>query len=68
MALVNDGKFELSQVPPGEYELLAFDRQPLDLEYESGEAMQKYEGQWQEVHLSAGANENLKVPLLRTDE
>lgn len=68
VAFVSDGKFELSQVPPGEYEVLAFDRQPLDLEYESGEAMQKYEGKWQEVHLGPAANESLKVPLTRADE
>jgi hypothetical protein len=68
VAWVNDGKFELSQVPPGEYEVLAFDRPPLDLEYESSEAMQKYEGKWQGLHLGPGATENLKVPLIRTDE
>ena len=68
VAWVNDGKFELSQVPPGEYEVLAFDRPPLDLEYESSEAMQKYEGKWQGLHLGPGAKENLKVPLIRTDE
>jgi len=68
VAWVNDGKFELTQVPPGEYEVLAFDRPPLDLEYESSEAMQKYEGKWQGLHLGPGAEENLKVPLIRTDE
>ena len=68
VAWVNDGKFELSQVPPGEYEVLAFDRPPPDLEYESSEAMQKYEGKWQGLHLGPGAKENLKVPLIRTDE
>jgi hypothetical protein len=68
VAWVNDGKFELSQVPPGEYEVLAFDRQPLDLEYENSEAMQRYEGKWQGLHLGPGAKENLKVPLIRTDE
>jgi len=30
--------------------------------------MQKYEGKWQGLHLGPGANENLKVPLIRTDE
>ena len=68
VAWVSDGKFELSEVPPGEYEVLAFDRQPLDLEYENSEAMQKYEGKWQGVHLGPGTKENLKVPLIRTGE
>ena len=68
IAWVNDGKFELSQVPPGEYEVLAFDRQPLDLEYESGEVLQKYEGKWQGVYLGPGANESLTVSLTRADE
>ena len=68
VASVNDGKFELSQVPPGDYEVLAFDRQPLDLEYENSEAMQKYEGKWQVLHLGPDAKENLKVPLIRTDQ
>ena len=46
----------------------AMARQPLDLEYESGEVLQQYEGKWQEVHLGPGANENLTVSLTRADE
>lgn len=63
-----DGKFDVTQVPPGEYQVLAFDRQPMDLEYENSEDMGKYEGKGQSVHLGPGAKENLTLSLLRTDE
>lgn len=63
-----DGKFGTTQIPPGEYHALAFDRQPADLEFENSEEMSKYEGQWRPVHLGAGAREELKLSLIRTEE
>jgi hypothetical protein len=63
-----DGKFEMMQIPPGEYQAFAFDRQPVELDYENSEDMRKYEGKGQGVHLGPGAKENLKLSLIRTDE
>jgi hypothetical protein len=63
-----DGRFEMMQIPPGEYQAFAFDRQPVDLEYENTEGMRKYEGKGQGVHLGPGAKENLKLYLISTDE
>ena len=63
-----DGRFEMMQIPPGEYQAFAFDRQPVDLEYENTEDMRKYEGKGQGVHLGPGATENLKLSLISTDE
>jgi len=68
IAWISDGKFEMAQIPPGEYQAFAFDRQPVDLEYENSEDMRKYEGKGQGVHLGPGAKENLKLSLIRTDE
>lgn len=63
-----DGTFEMMQIPPGEYQAFAFDRQPVELDYENSEDMRKYEGKGQGVHLGPGAKENLKLSLIRTDE
>lgn len=63
-----DGRFEMMQIPPGEYQAFAFDRQPVDLGYENSEDMRKYEGKGQGVHLGPGAKENLKLSLISADE
>lgn len=68
ISISQDGKFEMMQIPPGEYQAFAFDRQPVELDYENSEDMRKYEGKGQGVHLGPGAKENLKLALIRTDE
>jgi hypothetical protein len=49
-----DGKFSASQIPPGDYDVLAFDRPQPELEYENEEAMGKYESRGQEIRLLPG--------------
>jgi hypothetical protein len=68
ISISQDGNFEMMQIPPGEYQAFAFDRQPVELDYENSEDMRKYEGKGQGVHLGPGAKENLKLSLIRTDE
>ncbi len=63
-----DGKFVVQQIPPGSYRVLAFDRQKLDLEYNSSEAMRAYEGKGQVVRLSAGQKENITLQVISTSE
>lgn len=58
-----DGDFNLLQVPPGEYRVIAFDHRPEDLEYENVEAMQKYESKGQLLRVVAGQNEHLRLAL-----
>jgi hypothetical protein len=59
----SNGDFNLPQVPPGEYRVIAFDRWPEDLEYENAEAMQKYESKGQLLRVVAGQNEHLHLAL-----
>jgi hypothetical protein len=62
------GEFNLTQVPPGEYRVIAFDHQPQELEYESPEAIAKYEGIGQVLRLVPGQNEHLRLSLNRGSE
>jgi hypothetical protein len=59
----SNGDFNLPHVPPGEYRVIAFDRWPEDLEYESAEAMQKYQSKGQLLRVVAGQNEHLRLSL-----
>ena len=59
----SNGDFNLSQVPPGEYRVIAFDHWPQDLEYESAEAMKKYQSKGQLLRVTAGQNEHLRLSL-----
>lgn len=63
-----DGKFDLQQVPPGAYRVLAFDRQQMELEYHSVEAMRAYDTKGQIVRLVSGQRENLSLQLISTSE
>jgi hypothetical protein len=63
-----DGKLNLSQVPPGLYRVLVFDRPQADLEYQDPEAMRAYEAQGQVVRLAPGQNEPLRLQLISTSE
>ncbi|MGB7285202.1 MAG: hypothetical protein WBE13_23290 [Candidatus Acidiferrum sp.] len=62
------GDFHFSQVPPGEYRVLAFDRLPENLEYEDPEAMQKYESSGEVLELVAGQNEHVRIALIKENE
>jgi hypothetical protein len=59
------GEFNLTQVPPGEYRVIAFDHQPQELEYENPEAIAKYEDMGQVLRLVPGQNEHLRLSLNR---
>ena len=63
-----DGKFNLQQVPPGAYRVLAFDRQQPALEYRNSEAMRAYDSMGQVVRLVAGQKENLRLQPISTSE
>ena len=63
-----DGKFDLRQVPPGSYRVLAFDRPQRELEYSSGEAMRAYDGKGHVVRIGAGQKEQITLQLLSTNE
>jgi len=63
-----DGKFNLQQVPPGAYRVLAFDRQQPALEYRNREAMRAYEVMGQVVRLVAGQKENLRLQPISSSE
>jgi len=62
-SISSNGDFSLLQVPPGEYRVIAFDRRPEDLEYESAEAMQKYQSNGQLLRVVADQNEHLHLAL-----
>jgi hypothetical protein len=63
-----DGTFQLHQLPPGVYQILAFDRQQPDLEYASEEAMAKYEPKSQVIRVVAGQKVRLQLPLISERE
>jgi hypothetical protein len=59
----SNGDFNLPEVPPGEYRVIAFDHRPEDLEYENAETMQKYQSKGQLLRVVAGQNEHLRLAL-----
>jgi hypothetical protein len=68
VAVGPDGKFDLQQVPPGAYRVLAFDNSQAELEYYTSEAMRAYDGKGQVVRLGAGQKEKLTLRLISTSE
>jgi hypothetical protein len=62
------GKFSSTQLAPGNYRLLAFDRPHSELEYHNAEAMRAYDSKGVLVRLVAGQTEHLQLPLISTDE
>jgi hypothetical protein len=63
-----EGKFNFEQVPPGQYEALAFDQPHPALEYHNAEAMRVYESKGQVVRLSPGQKEQLRLRVISTSE
>ena len=63
-----DGKFDLRQVPPGSYRVLAFDRPQRELEYSSGEAMRAYDGRGQVVRLGVSQEVQITLQLISASE
>jgi len=67
-AVMGDGNFDVQQLPPGSYRVLAFDRPQTELEYHNSEAMRAYEAKGQVVRLAGGHKENVKLQLISTSE
>jgi len=62
------GTFQLQQLPPGAYRVLAFDRQQDQLEYQNAEAMSRYDDKGPVVRLGPGQTEHVRVTLISTRE
>lgn len=63
-----DGKFELQQVAPGAYRVMAFAHPQNDMEYHNSEAMRAYDAMGQVIRVSAGQKESVRLPLLAGSE
>lgn len=59
-----DGKFDVQQMAPGGYRVLAFNRPQLQLEYQNSEAMKTYENKGQVVRLAAGQKEKIMLRVI----
>lgn len=63
-----DGRFQLQQLPPGAYRVLAFDRQRPELEYATDEVLSHYDSKAQVIRVVAGQKEHLRLPLIGRSE
>ncbi|MGA7317744.1 MAG: carboxypeptidase-like regulatory domain-containing protein [Silvibacterium sp.] len=63
-----DGKFYARNVPPGNYLILAFEKQQLNLPYRDLEAMRIYEPKGQTVRLAPGQKEKLELQIISGSE
>ena len=61
-----DGKYYVSQIPPGDYRILAFEKPP-QLEYRNPAAMRAYEGKGQTVHVRSGQKTQVTVQLIKSE-
>jgi hypothetical protein len=65
--IMPDGRFEMRQLPPGIYRVMAFPRSQ-DLEYTSAEAMRKYESKSQVIRVEQGQKEHLRLSLIIAED
>ncbi len=63
-----EGKFNVQQLPPGVYRVLAFDREQPELEYRNAEAMRAYDSKGQVVRLMGNQKEQVRVQPISTSE
>ncbi len=63
-----DGKFTAERLTPGVYHVLAFNRPPVDFEYQNPDTMRAYDAKGQTVRLVAGQKEHLRLQLVSTSE
>jgi hypothetical protein len=63
-----DGTFTSSPLPPGEYRVLAFDRQQTALEYRNPEAMKPFDNHGPVVQVAGGQTEHVTLQLSPTRE
>jgi len=64
----SEGTFDLQQVPPGAYQVLAFERAQPELEYRSPETLRSFDTKGQVIRLSAGQKETLTLQLVPTND
>ena len=67
-AFVPDGKFQVQQLAPGTYHVLAFDSPQQDLEYASEEVMRQYDSKTQIITVVPGQKVQLRLALIRSGE
>ena len=56
-----NGEFQMAQLPPGTYQVVAFERSKNDLEWSNQEEMKKFETQT--VTIAAGQKEKIRISL-----
>ena len=66
--VTSDGTFSSPPLAPGEYRVLAFDREHTGLEYRNPEAMKAYESKGPVVQVAAGQTEQVTLQLSSTPE
>lgn len=66
--IMADGRFQLRQLPPGSYRVLAFNRSLQELEYTNAEATKKFDSKSQVIQVSPGQKQHLRLPLISWDE
>jgi len=67
-AFVPDGKFQVQQLAPGTYHVLAFDSPQQDLEYASEEVMRRYDSKAQIISVVPGQKVQLRLALISSGE
>ena len=63
-----EGHFDIRNVAPGKYLVLAFEKQQMNLPYRDAEAMRNYEAKGRTVRLTAGQKEKLELPIISSTE
>jgi hypothetical protein len=63
-----DGKFNLQNLAPGTYRVMAFKNQQANLPYRDAEAMRAYEAKGQVVHLSPGLKATVQLHVVSTSD
>ena len=66
-AVAHNATFDIQNMPPGDYRVLAFDHQ-IELAYRDAEAMRAYESKGQVVHLTAGQKASVQLEIATASE
>ena len=64
----SEGKFDARNVVPGNYLVLAFEKQQVNLPYRDVEAIRIYEPKGQMVRLAPGQKEKLELQIISSSE
>jgi len=64
----NEQPFDLAQIQPGSYHMLAFDHPQGELEYRNPEAMRVYDSKGQRVRVLGGQKEQVRLQVISTNE